>query len=443
MADYTADQLDNDLNLLTEWGNLQAQQEMTHPKTIEEYRNKHFRYQITTVGIAIEEFIQSLPSEDENSGDLDSHLFERLLEVLNKLNSFDNQKLLDGWEDLHDRFDKIRRNATGYVAYLTSSKVEDLMQTTEFLVYKLKFIEYLREFIRKMQQTSVAIETALNGVSEDTIQKIIKLQTEHDEKKPTFTKQSSQETAGRITETWKHIRDWFIDQEGRDSEYTNLIAQTNEAMSRVTSIIQTITESNQQHRSRSKDYLQIASWYQSIVDSASDEEAKLSDANKLSSLLFSFGKTRHVQAAAMNVTNQLDELWKMEVPKAELTSKSRKNRARVVNKPFVKDPEKQAQVRLAYQKKQQETRAMWNKYLEGGSLQLSNIHELPIEMRHDLIRYFSSAMVASDHRVATKLGWVFEVKIDRKRLVTVQFSDGYLTMPDTEFKIVGGQEIEK
>ena len=282
LSEYTSNQLDNDLSGLVEWGNLSVQQEMSQPKTIEEYRNKHFRYQITTVGIEVEEFIQALPEEDESSGDLDSHMFKRFLESLKDIDSLSNQDLLDGWDDLQTRFDKIRRNATGYIAYLTSSKVEDLMQTTEFLVYKLKFIKYLREFVRNMQQTSVEIKVALNSVSQETIMNIVKLQETHDSNKLSFGQQDIKDVGKRVRDTWEFMCHWFIDTDVRESEYTNLINQTNEAMSRVTNIIQAITESNMEQHSRSKDYLKIAEWFQVLVDSDESEEKSFFKANKLS-----------------------------------------------------------------------------------------------------------------------------------------------------------------
>ncbi|CAJ1200249.1 TIGR02677 family protein [Companilactobacillus nantensis] len=438
LSEYTTNQLDNDLSGLVEWGNLQVQQEMSQPKTIEEYRNKHFRYQITTVGIEIEEFIQALPEEDDNTSDLDSHMFKRFLESLKIINSLSNQDLLDGWDDLQTRFDKIRKNATGYIAYLTSSRVEDLMQTTEFLVYKLKFVKYLREFIRSMQQTSIKISLALNSVSQDTITNIVKLQEIHESNKLSLGQQNIEGVEKRVRDTWKFMCYWFMDTDSRESEYTNLISQTNEAMSRVTNIIQAITESNLQYHSRSKDYLKIAEWFQVLVDSDESEEKSFFKANKLSATLFGASKTRHIQSCNMDVTSQLDDIWKMTVPTTSLTSKSRKNRPRVANKSFIINSERQEVVRKRKLEERNKNQQLWNSYLKNGELVLSDNNHLPKQIRRELIRYFSIAIMTTNHRVSTQLGWIFEIEINPEKKVTIEFDDGYLTLPDAKFKIVEG-----
>jgi len=435
---YSEDQLDLDLATLSDWGNLTARQEMSQPRTIEEFKSKFFRYQISSVGIAIEELVHSLPNENENSNELDAHMFERLLETVQSIKISSDQELLDSWDDLLTRFDKVRKNATGYISYLTSNKIEDLMKTTAFLAYKLKFVQYLREFIRKMQQTSSTIQTALKSVDADKISEIAQLQIELESKKPTFNPKNSIEINDQIQDIWMSICNWFIDQESRPSEYTNLIGQTNEAIARVTGIIQTITESNQQHRSRSKDYQQIANWFQKLVDNTENEISKMNDANKISSLLFGFDNTLHIQTESMEIANQLDDLWEIDVPISELNSKSRKGRARTASKPFKLDPEKQALIQKQYQEKQQHDKDMWNTYLVNNILDLSKHTNLPQELRHDLIRYFSRSMIVQSHQIRTKMGWIFEISVDLNTMVKLEFDDGELIMPNVIYKVLKG-----
>ena len=57
---YSDKELVEDLNSLVSWGNLEPRQEMSEPKSIEEYKNKHFRYQISEASIAIEEMLEKL-----------------------------------------------------------------------------------------------------------------------------------------------------------------------------------------------------------------------------------------------------------------------------------------------------------------------------------------------------------------------------------------------
>lgn len=443
LDDYTSEQLELDLSALVEWGNLSAHQEMSVPKTIEEFKNKFFRYQVTNIGIAVEKLINFLPSEDKNTGDLDAHMFERFLEALKKVNSTSGQQLLDSWDDLLVRFNTISDNATGYITYLTSSKMEELMKTTEFLPYKTKFVQYLREFIRKMQQTITIIREALNNVSDDKINEIISLQVARESKRLNFEVQNETELKNQVLETFSSIRQWFVDQDRRPSEYTNLIEQTNEAISKITSIIQTITESNQQHRSRSKDYQKIAQWFQNLDEDVQTESETFDTANKLSSILFGFNNTRHVQTTAMEIPNQLDDLWSLSVPAADLTSKSRKNRARSASKPFKLESEKQKAIQERYMAQIKHNQDMWSKYMINNQLDLSKQDKLPQEMRHDLIRYLSRSLMVNSHQVRTKMGWILMIQVKTNESVTIDFGDGILTMPNAVYKLVGGNTLEK
>ncbi|MFD2388065.1 DUF2397 family protein [Enterococcus rivorum] len=58
--DYGALEVDQDLENLVSWGNLEKQQEMIQPRSIEEWRNKNFRYQITEAGVLVEEMVYQI-----------------------------------------------------------------------------------------------------------------------------------------------------------------------------------------------------------------------------------------------------------------------------------------------------------------------------------------------------------------------------------------------
>ena len=59
-ADYTIEKCQSDLESLVEWGNLTALQDTTKVATIEQYRNKRYRYQLTEYTVEIERMILKL-----------------------------------------------------------------------------------------------------------------------------------------------------------------------------------------------------------------------------------------------------------------------------------------------------------------------------------------------------------------------------------------------
>lgn len=132
LADYGEDQLDADLDFLVSNENLTRQQELNQARSIEEFKNQHFRYQITAIGIAIEELMAHLPKDTTVSGDLSAHLFERLLDQLAPMKDLKGVALFDQWQLVVTVFQELQQSAAIYVNYLNSTKVETFMQSLDF-----------------------------------------------------------------------------------------------------------------------------------------------------------------------------------------------------------------------------------------------------------------------------------------------------------------------
>ena len=186
-ANYTEEQLQQDLNQLVNWGNLIPRQETGRVSTIQEFKRRRFRYQCTPYTVEIERMVQNLENMvGSMRGSLERTLFERLLEALlrltrtlpagssspyavGELSSEETNRL---WEDVYDDFRKLTENATDYLAHLESEKVEELMRTAALLVYKDTLTEYLRQFMVALQQSSLKIEAVLQNTPPELVKLI-------------------------------------------------------------------------------------------------------------------------------------------------------------------------------------------------------------------------------------------------------------------------------
>lgn len=176
-ATYTEKELEQDLGSLVKWGNIIPRQEMSEPKSIEEYKNKRFRCQITEVSIAIEEMLDKIENRSGNRhGSVDKNTFERFLASLLILQKdLETAELLNAWDDIRTHFTNIKNNTSDYIGYLHSEKAESLMQTEAFLVFKDQFIFYLRDFIITMQNTAYRIQDVLKHISSQQLEKVYQL----------------------------------------------------------------------------------------------------------------------------------------------------------------------------------------------------------------------------------------------------------------------------
>lgn len=142
--------------------------------TIEEFKKKRFRYQCTPYTVEIERMVQRLEQMgDSFGGSLEGTLFDRLLNLLQGFISALERKGTSGedlhalWEEVHETFRKLTKNATDYLAYLQSEKVEEMMQAEAFLAYKEAITQYLRSFMTALQRTSLRIEAVLKDTREE------------------------------------------------------------------------------------------------------------------------------------------------------------------------------------------------------------------------------------------------------------------------------------
>ena len=84
-ADYTMEQCQQDLTALTSWGNLVTIQDTRKAATIEEFKNKKFRYQLSETAVEIERMIVRIENLFIEGSSLEPTLLERIRINLGKL----------------------------------------------------------------------------------------------------------------------------------------------------------------------------------------------------------------------------------------------------------------------------------------------------------------------------------------------------------------------
>src|SRR5699024_11656758 len=85
---------------------------------------------------------------------------------------------------------------------------------------------------------------------------------------------------------WQSLSIWFLGNELRDSELDMLQMRTNEQIRRITRVVQRLGERHHYFRSRKKDYLHLAKWFDSLTD--------VRDAHELSAVVFGVFNTKHL-----------------------------------------------------------------------------------------------------------------------------------------------------
>ena len=244
--DYTPEQCQQDLAALTAWGNLAAIQDTRRVSSIEEFKNKKFRYQLSEAAVEIERMVIRVENLFIESSSLEPTLLERIRDSLGKISEMEGQereKIYVWWNDLNNDFIRLNQNYQDYMRELNSVKAEELMKTREFLVFKDRLIEYLRSFVRSLQTNVNVIEERLKSTERKTIERILGEVTEYELSIPRIDVEVDRELIyEKMQGRWDSLREWFAGEEGRESEAAKDFDTTNEIIRKITRYAARISE---------------------------------------------------------------------------------------------------------------------------------------------------------------------------------------------------------
>lgn len=429
---YSEKELDQDLTSLVGWQNLETRQEMSEPKSIAEYKNKHFRYQISETSIAIEEMLEKLSGKTGHSrGALDKNTFERFLSAIRELDQqSDEKELLNIWQDTVTHFTSIKSNTSDYIGYLNSERTESQMQTEAFLVFKDQFVFYLRDFIVTMQNTSYQIQHALQGVSKEKLLLVARCVVNHEKEIPRFDDTVLDE--GKLTAElfgiWDTMLAWFIDGQGKSSEYSSLMKQTNQAISKITRMIQRFSDRMQQHQSRKKDYIHLADWF---LNCRSVEEA-----HQLSSQVFGAFHSQHYYVKPSETSNKFADIWDIPATVHETIPRIRAYRERTSATAFTRNTQAKKEAVAAHLKQRQELEKSLQHYIQNGKIDLIEHPFMDASIRKLLLKWLSLSFQNEERTIATEFGQIFAIKVDRSVKVRLESEDGFLEMPNVVYMLI-------
>ena len=117
-ADYRMEQCQQDLMMLTEWKNLNTIQDTKKVASIEEFKNKKYRYQMTEYSVEIERLVIRLENLFIEGASLEPTLLERIrrsVERFPEMGERDKSEVYTWWTDLNNDFVRLNQNYQDYI----------------------------------------------------------------------------------------------------------------------------------------------------------------------------------------------------------------------------------------------------------------------------------------------------------------------------------------
>ena len=235
--EYTPEQCQQDLTALTAWGNLITTQDTRRVTTIEEFKNKKFRYQLSKATVEIERMVIRVENLFIESSSLEPTLLERVRMNLEKIPQMQNEepeKIYSWWNNLGSDFIRLNQNYQDYMRELNSVKAEQMMKTQEFLIFKDRLIEYLRSFVKSLQINASAIEQYLKNTEEHQIIAILEKEAKYEVSIPQIDVELTKEMIlDKVTGRWQSLKEWFMATEDQQSEVVRVFDTTNEIIRKI------------------------------------------------------------------------------------------------------------------------------------------------------------------------------------------------------------------
>lgn len=438
-ADYTMEQCQQDLAALANWGNLIAIQDTRKVSTIEEFKNKKFRYQLSESAVEIERMVIRIENLFIEGSSLEPTLLERIRMNLQKLHTIvsdEEEKVYGWWNDLSNDFIRLNQNYQDYMRELSSVKAEEMMKTKEFLVFKDRLIEYLRSFVKSLQVNVTAIEQYLKQVNQDDIKSILRKVTTYELSIPRIDVEVDEDmifekNSGRF----ESMTEWFIGREGQDSEAGKVFDTTNEIIRKITRYATRISELSNQGSNRREEYKKLS---QIFGKCKTTEEA-----HRLAATVFGIEKPLHLKGEIHRETDSINSGVFEEMPHIiTITPRVRNYREKSARSAIIDRSKEKEEMRQKTMQRMKEERALLESYIQEGCLEFAKLPVIEPHVRDTFLLWLSKALEKKKYRAKTEDGRVYYVKKPKDMAYcTLHCTDGSFYMPSYTIVFEDKEEV--
>ncbi|BDU51479.1 TIGR02677 family protein [Haliovirga abyssi] len=448
--DYSSDMCEQDINKLMEWGNIIGIQDTAKATTPEEFKNKKYIYQITEKAITIEKLVsEDLEKIVFQEAELDPSLMERLRDSLEELDKKEINKVTDInslWSNIISDFERLNNNYKSYIMKLNSFKFEELLNTTQFIIYKDNLIDYLRNFIKGLQKYGLSIVKILKDIDKEKIEEIFRKISLEKKKIMILTPDITEENIFEdLTGKWEAVLLWFLGNENRKSEMEMLYDRTNEIIRKIVRIALHISESSRQISSRKEECLKIASLFSNCNS--------INEAHKLSAMIFGAFNTKHFKGEIRGeVTDKNIGAFETEPIELEIKPRTRKYREKRQSIAIIDKTHRKAEIIREKQRELEKEKQEILELVKSEMIKISDLDNISENVRKTLLRWIVRGIESPGNKefeIVENIKYrVFPIRknednssykilMNDKNQIRLNCIDGIFYMPDIIIKIVG------
>lgn len=422
--DYTIELCEQDLLRLVEWQSLTSIQDTSNVATVQEFKNRKYRFQLTEYAIEIERLVMRLETLSVKTSSLEPKLFEKIRILLTKVSTtFDSHEINELFEELNYNFTTLNESYKDFLKIFHEAKTEELMKNETFIIYKEKVINYLRDFIGGFQLNSMKIQEIIKNMPEDTEDRIMDAIIEYQKSIPNMEPDFNYEYLREINVgKWHSLIKWFSKNDGTDTESARLKTAISNIINKIMKNVAAILEISASDINRKEEYKHLLTLFCSTKS--------LEESHHLGTICIGIQKVKHytslektTESADMSITEMPDIVLNLE-------SHNRKVKERVEKKAIAdKTFEKEAQLREIMSLRNREKEIL-NKYIEKGQIDIKTLGEISKFERRFILSLVSAGINKNKSVYNGEHGLKFQVHKVSDAKISLNSEDGVLEMPD-------------
>ncbi|MCI7108115.1 MAG: TIGR02677 family protein [Agathobacter sp.] len=426
-ADYKPEQCQQDLAMLVEWKNLNTIQDTRKVSSIEEFKNKKFRYQMSEYSVEIERLVIRLENLFIEGASLEPTLLERIrinVARFPQMADEDTDKVYTWWTDLNNDFVRLNQNYQDYIRDLNSVKAEEMMHTKQFLVFKDRLVEYLRNFIKGLQRNVGVIEEDLRMLDAEVKQQVFEKIIQYELLIPRMDVEISRELIEEKTKgRFQSIYDWFVSANGEENEAGKLFDATNEIIRRITRYAAQLSEKNAFGANRREEYRKVAELFLKCED--------VQQAHRMSAMVFGMERPYHLKGDLERETDSMNLGVYEEQPfSVMLKPRVRTYREKSNRSAIRESAEEKQKTRQRLMEQQIEDAKKLRDLERDGRIDFDALPVIEAHVREILLKWLSDAMEDPAGAARTEDGRRYVLDMSRKKeRCVIHCEDGNFTMP--------------
>lgn len=324
--DYTLEDVERNLEFLVENGSLTRLQDTQNINTVNEWKFRNYRYQMTDKAVIIERMTIELEELEVKVTNLEPRLFERINNLIVRLiniDNIDNSKVFEIWSDLLNDFRNLNENYQDFLKKFHEAKTEELLQSEVFLEYKSTIINYINNFISSYIKSSTNIKENLLKIDNNKVTKIMDKLIDYQKSAAKMNIDFDFDKLRLVNlGKWKSIYKWFIG-DSNISEGERLLEATQKIISKIYKYASSLMELHGNMINRKEDYIHICRLF--------DNMKTIEDADKLALSVFGVIKSRHFRGSSNLNTDSLIPSY--DVKPVEIPVESKIKEYKIKNNP--------------------------------------------------------------------------------------------------------------